>query len=197
MTVTEALEMMDVASGQLKSEASVIYPGLNTLQAMRYVAEGFVASIATKKPDELKILNVHPHVRERIIQVCANKIGGGPKPDATIATLYFMGHPDEAPPLPPPPPDFNKYPHLLMPKAQSAKAPMLLFSEWEDPAANSWATPKPTSPAMDVHELGIEDLGTHTHGQDSHQPEPPQPQPEPEPEPPPLPPAKPYTRKFS
>lgn len=45
MTVLEALEMLDAAAPKLGNVESKIYPGLTESQALRYVLEGFLASI--------------------------------------------------------------------------------------------------------------------------------------------------------
>mgnify|MGYP003694304455 CR=1 FL=1 len=100
MTIQEALTLMDESvNASVTMGDSVVYPGLTAYQALRWVLEGFVASIKNK-PQEMQ---VHPHVCRRIHQVCTNQIRPEalrachacevPHADLTIAALFFTSHP--------------------------------------------------------------------------------------------------------
>jgi hypothetical protein len=102
MKIDEALKMMDeaVADGHLYGAPSEVYPGLNAVQALRFVLEGFLASFPadTEARDTMR---VHPRVEIRIRQVCVNKVRSGEPPaDASIAAIFFMAHPEDKPEAP-------------------------------------------------------------------------------------------------
>jgi len=99
MSIADALKALDEACSlywypEIKS---VVYPGLNALEAVAYVADIIIESGRHNKHDTL----LHPVVAGRIRQIVRNEIGKGKPPDPSIAAIFRLAHPVSNPPAPP------------------------------------------------------------------------------------------------